>query len=145
MSVTGLLVGWRVRSSFTEAIGGFLVLLAFAYAFSWIMAMVGLLAPSVEVVNNGGFVVTFPLTFIANTFVPLPTLPGPFRAFAEWNPVSAVTESARQHFGNIPPGTPIPHSWALQHPTTYTLLWCMVILAIFVPLTTRQFHRTVSR
>ena len=41
--------------------------------------------------------------------------------------------------------TPRPGSWAQQHPVAYTLLWCLVILAIFIPLTTRQFQRSVSR
>jgi len=145
MSLTGLVVGWRIRTSVLEALGGFLILLVFAYAFSWVMAMVGLLAPSPEVVNNASFVVIFPLTFVANTFVPIDTLSRPLRTFAEWNPVSAVTQAARQLFGNIPPRTPTPHGWALQHPATYTLLWALVILVIFVPLTTRQFRRAVSR
>jgi len=145
MSLTGLAVGWRIRTSPLEALGGFLLLLAFAYAFSWVMAMVGLLAPSPEVVNNASFVVIFPLTFVANTFVPITTLPAPLQAIALWNPVSAVTEGARRLFGNIPPGTPTPDSWALQHPATYTLIWAVAILVIFVPLTTRQFRRSVSR
>jgi ABC-2 type transport system permease protein len=145
MSLTGLVVGWRIHTSVAEAIGGFLILLIFAYAFSWVMAMMGLLAPSPEVVNNASFVIIFPLTFVANTFVPISTLSGPLQTFALWNPVSAVTEGARRLFGNIPPGTPTPDSWALQHPATYTLLWSVAILVIFVPLTTRQFHRSVSR
>ena len=145
MSLTGLVVGWRIRTSFLEALGGFMILLVFAYAFSWVMAMVGLLAPSPEVVNNASFVVIFPLTFVANTFVPLNTLAGPLRTFAEWNPVSAVTQAARQLFGNIPARTPDPQGWALQHPATYTLLWALAILVVFVPLTTWQFRRSVSR
>ena len=145
MALTGLAVGWRIRTSVLEALGGFLILLAFAYAFSWVMAMVGLLAPSPEVVNNGAFVIIFPLTFVANTFVPITTLAEPLRTFAEWNPVSAVTEAARQLFGNIPPGTPTSDSWAMQHPATYTLIWSLAILVIFVPLSTWQFRRSVSR
>jgi ABC transporter DrrB family efflux protein len=145
MSLTGLVVGWRIRTSPLEALGGYLILLVFAYSFSWIMAMMGLLAPSPEVVNNAAFIVIFPLTFVANTFVPIVTLPAPLRTFAEWNPVSTVTESARELFGNVPPGTPVAHGWPLQHPVVYTLIWCVVILAIFVPLTTRQFRRSVSR
>src|SRR3546814_4446916 len=70
MAATGYLVGWRVRTSILEAAAGFLLLLAFAYAFSWIMAYVGLIVPSPEVVNNASFMVIFPLTFVANTFVP---------------------------------------------------------------------------
>jgi hypothetical protein len=49
MAVTGLLVGWRIRGSALEAVAGFLLLLLFAYAFSWVMAWVGLLVPSPEV------------------------------------------------------------------------------------------------
>ena len=144
MSLTGLAVGWRITSSFWEAVGGYLILLVFAYAFSWVMAMMGLLAPGPEVVNNAAFIVIFPLTFVANTFVPIVTLPEPLRTFAEWNPVSSVTQSARELFGNIPPHTPVP-GWALQHSVTYTLIWTAAILVVFVPLTTRQFRRSVSR
>ena len=70
MALTGLLVGWRIREGVVDALVGFLLLLVFAYAISWIMAYVGLLVPSVEVVNNASFIVIFPLTFISNTFVP---------------------------------------------------------------------------
>jgi ABC-2 type transport system permease protein len=38
MTITGLIVGWRIRTSAIDAIGGFLLLLLFAYAVSWIMA-----------------------------------------------------------------------------------------------------------
>ena len=145
MSLTGLAVGWRIRSSLLEALAGVVLLLSFAYAFSWVMAFVGLLAPSPEVVNNAAFIVIFPLTFIANTFVPINTLPGPLRTFAEWNPVSSVTQGARELFGNIPAGTPEPTSWALQHAIVYTLVWAGAILLIFVPLATRQYRRAASR
>jgi ABC-2 type transport system permease protein len=82
MSLTGLLVGWRIHTSVGEALAGFAVLIVFAYAFSWVMAFVGLLVPSPEVVNNASFIVIFPVTFLANTFVPLNSLPGPLRVFA---------------------------------------------------------------
>ncbi|MGH3666788.1 MAG: ABC transporter permease, partial [Acidimicrobiia bacterium] len=62
MALTGLLVGWAIRTSFLEAALGFGLLLLFAYAFSWVMAYVGLLIPSVEVINNASFMVIFPLT-----------------------------------------------------------------------------------
>jgi ABC transporter DrrB family efflux protein len=144
MSLTGLAVGWRITTSFPKALAGYLILLIFAYSFSWVMAMMGLLAPGPEVVNNAAFIVIFPLTFVANTFVPILTLPGPLRTFAEWNPVSSVTQAARELFGNIPPHTPAP-GWPLQHPVTYTLMWSVGILVVFVPLATRQFRRSVSR
>jgi ABC transporter DrrB family efflux protein len=145
MSLTGLVVGWRIRTSVLEAIGGFLLLLAFAYAISWVFAWIGLIVPSVEVVQSASFIVIFPLTFIANTFVPESGLPGPLRTIAEWNPVSSLTQAARELFGNTVPGVPQSEAWPLQNPVVYTLLWTVLILAVFVPLAVRQYKRAASR
>jgi ABC-2 type transport system permease protein len=145
MALTGLAVGWRINTSVLEAAGGFLVLLLFAFAISWLMAMVGLLVRTPEVVNNASFIVIFPITFVANTFVPLESMPAPLQAFAEWNPVSAVVQAARELFGNTSPLAPVPDVWSLQHPVMYTLLWVVVILAVFVPLSVRTYRRTAAR
>ena len=144
MSLTGLIVGWRIRTSILPAIGGFLLLLAFAYAVSWIMAYVGLKVSSVEVVNNASFMFIFPMTFIANTFVRADFLPGPLRVFAEWNPVSSVAQAVREAFGNngdLPP----PTVWPLANPVVYALIWIAIILAIFVPLSIRQYQKAATR
>jgi ABC-2 type transport system permease protein len=145
MALTGLVVGWRINTSIAEAIGGFLILLVFAFAISWLMALVGLLVRTPEVVNNASFIVIFPLTFVASTFVPLESFPTVLRTFAEWNPVSTVAQAARELFGNIPAGAPEPEVWSLAHPVLYTLLWAVVILAVFVPLSVRAYLRTASR
>ncbi|MQB01035.1 MAG: ABC transporter permease [Actinobacteria bacterium] len=143
MSLTGLVVGWRIRTGLIEGIGGFLLLLLFAYAFSWVMAYVGLKVSSVEVVNNASFMFIMPLTFISNAFVPGP-LPGPLQTFAEWNPVSAVAQAAREAFGNT--GTvPEPTVWSLDNPVAYTLIWIGIILAIFIPLSVRQYNKAANR
>jgi ABC transporter DrrB family efflux protein len=145
MALTGLVVGWRIHNGIMSALVGFGLLLLFAYAFSWIMALVGLSVPSVEVINNASFIVIFPLTFIANTFVPSDNLPTPLRVFAEWNPVSSVTQAARELFGNIPVGSPEPSAWPLQNPIAYTLIWIAIILIVFVPLATRKYKRVGAK
>ncbi len=144
MALTGLLVGWRMHNGFFSAALGFALLLLFAYAFSWIMGLVGLLVPSVEVINNAAFMVIFPLTFVANTFVPAENLPPLLQTFAEWNPVSSVTQATRELFGNIPPGTPEPTAWPLQNAVLYTLIWIVVIIAVFAPLAVRRY-KTMHR
>jgi ABC-2 type transport system permease protein len=144
MSVTGLIVGWRIRTNPLSAIGGFLMLLLFAYAMSWILAFVGLKVGKVEVVNNASFMFIFPLTFIANTFVRADFLPGPLKTFAEWNPVSSVAQAVREAFGNTG-NLPRPHVWSLENPVLYTLIWVGAILAIFIPLSVRQYKRAASR
>ncbi len=145
MGLTGLVVGWRIRTSVLDALVGLFVLLLFAYAISWVMAVVGLIVRTPEVVNNASFIVIFPLTFCANTFVPLESFPGPLRAFAEWNPVSAVTQAARERFGNVIPGVETPDVWSLQNPVAYTVVWTIVMLTIFVPLAVRTYHRAAAR
>lgn len=141
----GLAVGWRVRGSVGDALLALGLLLAFSYALSWVMAWVGLVSGSVEVVNNVSFLVLFPLTFTANTFVPTENLPRALQLAAGWNPVSAVTQAARELFGNVPPGAPEPTSWALQHPVVATVGWVAALLVVFVPLATRQYARSVVR
>jgi len=89
--------------------------------------------------------VVFLPTFVANTFVPVDNLPTALRVFAEWNPVSAITHAAREFFGNIPPGTPEPTAWPLQHATPYSLLWVGVIIAVFAPLAIRRYIRVGKR
>ncbi|HZD21940.1 MAG TPA: ABC transporter permease [Acidimicrobiia bacterium] len=144
MAGAALLVGWRIHNGVWSAVTGFALLLGFAYAISWIMAYVALLVRTPEVVNNAAMMVIFPMTFLANTFVPSETLPGPLRAFAEWNPVSSVAQAARELFGNVPPGTPQPTVWSLQNPGLYTLIWVGIIVAIFAPLAVWRY-RTMSR
>ncbi len=144
MSLAGLIVGWRIRTSVLDAMGGYLLLLLFAYAISWIMAFVGLKVASLEVVQNASFMVIMPLTFVANTFVASDALPGPLQTFAEWNPVSAVAQAVRESFGNTG-SLPTPDAWSLANPVLYTLISVAVILAIFVPLSIRQYKKAAAR
>jgi ABC transporter DrrB family efflux protein len=145
MALTGLLVGWRIRESVLEALGAFLLLIVFAYAISWVMGYVGLLVPSVEVINNASFIVIMPLTFVSNAFVPLESFPSGLRTFVEWNPVSALTQAVRELFGNTSDAVPVPDVWSMQHPVLYTLLWVVLILVVFVPLSIRQYRLSTSR
>jgi ABC transporter DrrB family efflux protein len=145
MALTGLLVGWRMREGVLDALAGFLLLLLFAYAISWVMGYVGLLVPSVEVINNASFIVIMPLTFVSNAFVPLDKFNSVLRPFVEWNPVSAVTQATRELFGNTAGMPPPSDAWSMVHPVLYTLVWVVIILAVFVPLSVRQYRIASSR
>jgi ABC transporter DrrB family efflux protein len=145
MAGTGLLVGWRIRSSFIEGVFGFALLLGFAYAFSWIMATVGLSVKSVEVVNNASFILIFPLTFIANTFVPSDNFPAALRVFANWNPVSALTQAVRELFGNTIEGATVADVWPIQNPQLASMIWIALILAIFIPLAISRYKKAAAR
>ncbi len=145
MVITGLLVGWRIRGSILESVAALVLLLLFAYAISWVMALVALYVPSPEVINNASFMVIFPMSFVANTFVTSDSLPGPLQTFAEWNPVSTVTQASRELFGNIPEGTPEPTAWPLQHPVVYTLAWVIIIVGVFAPLSVNRYQKASTK
>jgi ABC-2 type transport system permease protein len=145
MMLTGFIVGWRIRSSFPEAVFAVVLLLLFAYSFSWVMAYIGMSVRSPEVINNVSFLILFPLTFISNAFVPAETLPTPLRIFAQWNPVSALVQAARELFGNVPAGVPVSDTWTAQNPIVTVLIGMAIMLAIFVPLSIRKFQSVSSR
>jgi ABC-2 type transport system permease protein len=39
----------------------------------------------------------------------------------------------------------VPDSWAMQNPAVYTLLWAVAIVAVFAPLSARQFRVSTSK
>ena len=83
-----------------------------------------------------------PLTFISNAFVPAENLVTPLRIFAQWNPISAVTQGSRELFGNLPAAAAEPTVWSLQHPVAYTPVWTVLLIAVFAPLSIRRFSRS---
>ena len=144
MSLTGLIVGWRIRNGLGDAIAAYALMLGFSFAMIWIGVLLGAALSSPEAVQGVAFVVIFPITFIASTFVPANTLPGVLRTVAEWNPVTTLAEAFRVLFGNpqspVQPDTP----WSLQHPILYSVIWIVAITVIVAPLATRVLQRSIS-
>ncbi|GAA1968914.1 ABC transporter permease [Amycolatopsis minnesotensis] len=143
MSLCGLLVGWRIRGSFLDAVLGYLIMLLFAWALSWIGALIGLVARSVEVAQSAGLMWMFPVSFISSAFVPESTLPGFLRAIAQWNPFTAVVNATRDLFGNK--FGPPPTGWPAEHASLYAILCCLAIIAVFAPLATARYRRVASK
>ncbi len=143
MVISGLLVGWRINSDPLEALGGFALVALLAVTMVWLGTLIGVLARSPDVVQGVAFLVVFPLTFVAGTFVPVAGLPDGLRQFAEYNPVSAWAAGVRTLFGN-PTATPAGAAWPLQHPVLCSVLWCLALIAIVVPLTLRAYRRRTT-
>ncbi|WP_240519444.1 ABC transporter permease [Amycolatopsis antarctica] len=146
MTGAGLLIGWRIRGSFLDAVLGYLVILMFAFAMSWVGAYIGLISKSVEVANSAGLIWMFPLTFISSAFVPQSSLPGALRPIADWNPFTAAVNATRDLFGNnAPTGFPEPSGWAADNAALYAVLSCIVIIAIFAPLSAAKYRKVASK
>ena len=143
MVVSGLIVGWGINSTPLEALGGFGLLFLLAIAMIWLGTLVGILARSPDGVQGIAFVTVFPLTFVANTFVPVQGLPEGLRQVAEYNPVSCWAAAVRTLFGN-PTALPSNAAWPLEHPIVAGVIWCVAILAIVIPFTLRAYRKRTT-
>ena len=144
MSLCGLVVGWRIHASLLDAVGGYVLMIAFSFAIIWLGVLLGSLLPSPEAVQGAGFIIIFPVTFIASTFVPVDTLPGVLRTIAEWNPVTAVAEALRRLFGNPAADFGANAPWPIQHSILYSSIWIVGVIAVCAPLAVRAYQRTIS-
>ena len=144
MSVTGYLVGWRIRGDAVETAAAYGLMIAFAFAMIWVGVLLGSLVRTPEGVNGFAFATLFPLTFVASTFVPLSSMPGPLQTVAAWNPVTTLADALRELFGNpnvpVEPGDP----WSVAHPVAYTWLWIVGIVVVCAPLAVRAYRRSVE-
>lgn len=145
MSLTGLLVGWAIHTGLIKGLLGYLLLIAFGYAMSWISAVIGLSVKSVEVAQSAGFIWMFPLTFLSNAFVPTSTLPGWLQPVAEWNPISSMVLALRDLWGNAPAGADRGSGIPAQYPIQLAIGWIALILIIFVPLAISRYRKAASR
>jgi ABC-2 type transport system permease protein len=145
MAICGVLVGWRVHDGAAKAVAAFLILMLFAYAMSWIGAVIGLTVRTPETANTAGFIWLFPVTFVSNAFVPTTSLPGWLQPVAEWNPISSTVLSLRELFGNPTgfEGGHVPDVLPMQHPVPVSIGWSVLILLVFVPMAVRKY-RSVS-
>jgi len=138
LMVSGLAVGWRVHGTVPDFIAGVALLLLFTFAMSWVGIWLGLSMKTVEAAQQVGFTVIFPLTFLSNVFVPPGTMPSWLQPIAEWNPVSTLTSSTRELWGN--PNPYFSTGFPAEHPVLLTLIWVVVIIAVFAPLGVRKYR-----
>ena len=118
------------------------LMLCFTLAMAWIGVLLGLRVKTVEVAQQLGFLVIFPLTFLSNAFVPTETLPGVLQPIAEWNPISSLVAATRDLFGNP---NPYPSdSVPSEHALLMSLVWIVVLLVVFAPLAVRRY-RAIDR
>ncbi len=134
MIVVGLLVGFNFSTSALEIVAGVMLLLLFGYAFSWIFALMGLSSSTPEAAQQVGFILIFPLTFASSAFVPIDSMPSWLQSFAEVNPFTTVVDAMRALWVGTPAGNSI---WG-------AVAWSLGLIAVFAPIATWRYKRTVS-
>ena len=144
MGIAGYLVGWRPTSGALNVAIGFVFLLLFGYALSWVGIFVGLSASDARVVQNVSFIVTFPLTFLSNAFAPTTGMPRALQYFAEWNPVSTMVAACRELFGLENQFGATAGSFPSENPLLTSFIYMIIIMAIFIPVSVRKYQRAAD-
>jgi ABC-2 type transport system permease protein len=133
----GLLLGWRWHAGVSAALVAVGLLLLLRFALLWVGIFFGLLAKGPESVTSVQILV-WPISFLSNVFVNPSTMPSWLGTIAQWNPLSATTSATRQLFMN--PGWQTG-SWISEHAVLMALVWPMLLVAIFLPLSVRTYRR----
>jgi ABC transporter DrrB family efflux protein len=132
--ITGLIIGFSFNAPVTHIVFGFVLLLLIGYAFSWVFALVGLVANTPESANSIGFILIFPLTFISSAFVPTASMPSWLEAFANVNPFTIFVNAMRALWLGAPAKN---YVWG-------AVVWAAVILIVFAPLAVRRYRQAAG-
>ena len=132
----GLALGWRPHLGGGRAVELVALMLLGLFAFTWVGVLAGMLIRSSDAMQGIGFAVMLPLSFLAGTFVPISGMKLVPRAIAEWDPLSALVAAVRQ----VCQGTQSSGSLQLDHPVPAMIAWCVLLIAVCVPLALRRFR-----
>lgn len=131
MIVVGIIIGFRPQADiwgWLQIIG---LLLLFTLAFSWLMAIMGIVAKSVEAVQWLTFIIIFPLTFASSAFVPTEGMPSALKIFAENQPITQVIEAIRALFLGFP----------VENYLWTSIAWCVGAIVIAIPLSAYVYKK----
>jgi len=132
MLLVGFAVGFRVHTNAISLIGALIVMLLFAFALSWIFALLGLTTRNAEAAQAASFPLVAPLVFASSAFVPLSSQPGWMQVFSAHQPFTITVNAVRALCIGGPTLTPVIQS----------VLWAIGITAVFAPIAVRKYRRT---
>lgn len=130
--LVALVMGFRSSAGVLSwlAVAGILAL--FTLALTWIAAIAGLSAKSVDGAGAFSYPLIF-LPFISSAFVPTESMPSVVRAFAENQPVTSIVEAIRAVLSEQPVGNDI---WV-------ALAWCVGITLVAYIFAMRAYKKRV--
>ncbi len=130
--LVALVMGFRSSAGVLAwlAVAGILAL--FTLALTWIAAMAGLSATSIDGATAFAYPIIF-LPFISSAFVPTKTMPAVVRAFAENQPVTSIVEAIRALLASQPVG----------HAIWVALAWCVGIMLVAYLFAMRVYKKRV--
>lgn len=134
MIVAGLVIGFRPNATFMEWLAVIGLLVLFTLSISWLAAIAGVVAKSVEGVQWLTFIVIMPLTFASSAFVNPETMAPWLRVFAENQPVTHMVDAIR----SLMIGTP------MNDAAMWSVVWSVSILVVSMPVAAWLFRRKTT-
>lgn len=132
MVVVGYAVGFRFANGPLAALGAVAIVGVFGYALSWVFVNIAMVAGGTESAQSASFVLAFPLSFVSSVFVPVDSYSIAWlEAIARNSPVTAAADAARG----------LAVAGPVAQPVITTLIWAVVLLAVFVPVSVARFRR----
>jgi ABC-2 type transport system permease protein/oleandomycin transport system permease protein len=127
----GYAVGFRAHTGALPFLAANGLILLFGWAMSWVMALIGLATGNAEAAQAASFPILALLVFASSAFVSPDTMPGPLKAFASHQPVTANINAIRA----LVLGGPTS-----QH-VVVALAWSLGIIVVFAALATARYRR----
>ncbi|OZB95116.1 ABC transporter permease [Paenibacillus sp. XY044] len=127
----GLLLGFRPEAGVPGVLLSMLLVMLYAFSFSWIFACIGLIVQKTESLTTMSYLVLYPLMFTSNVFADTSTMPDWLGPVVAYNPVSLASASARE----------LMHGTTGAAALTTTLIGLGVIMAVFMPLAFRLYRK----
>lgn len=131
MLTTGLIIGYRPDGGVVGVVGAVLLLIVFAFSFSWLGTLLGLLVRDEKTVIGASMTVIFPLNFLSDIFVDPRTMPDWLQALVDHNPITHVSSAVRGIMDGGWPGTEV----------AWTLGWSASLLLVLGSLTMWRYDR----
>ncbi|MBF6237010.1 ABC transporter permease [Nocardia otitidiscaviarum] len=131
-------VGFRAREGLSGTLAMLGLCLLTAVAFTWVFVVAGLAVGDPQAAQGLGFLV-LPLSFVSSAFVPVESMPGWLRVFAQHQPLTVIAEANRYLTQGAAWSSGAGQSGAWY--VTAAVLWCLGILGISVPLALVLFRR----
>jgi ABC transporter DrrB family efflux protein len=134
----GFATGFRFHDGIGSALLAFGLCLVYGAAFTWAFIWIGLVAGNAQAANGMSFL-AFPFVFVSSAYVPVESMPGWLQPVAENQPITAMVGSVRSLVLGPDAEAILGHSfsWFIVR----SLLWAVVIVAVFAPLATRRFAK----
>ena len=134
----GFLTGFRIHNGVGPALLAVALCVVFGAAWTWPFIYMGLVSGTGQAAQGMSFL-AFPFVFVSSAYVPVASMPGWMQPVAENQPITAMVGSVRALVLGASGEAELGHSAAWF--TVRALIWCAVIVAIFLPLATRKFAR----